>query len=151
MQTTNSIWAALDDNLPLELFSINGEANSITIDMSEDTDDGIYPTAASWKRVLTGMDKEGTSYWVNRLTRKKDKCRINLEDYTITRDQPWHESAVIEFARPIQVVLNRIGDKTYTAPVKKIRGRFNHEYWFSRNSEMATRFDIYFVVEQYME
>jgi len=153
MKTTHSVWEALDGEL-LKGIKALGRENSVLIDVSCDTDDGTYPTVKSYRREVLGMDDEGTSYWINRLTRKKDKTRIELSEYSILREKSWEEEAVLEFKEPVNVLLAEIGEEQIIRKIKKVKGRFDHDYFWTkggRQSELANGFEVWFSIEEYLE
>ena len=73
MKTTHSIWGILDGDGPLKGVKFGTSNNAIQIEVSQDTDDGTYPTVASYTRDANALDDEGASHFLNRLTRKKEQ------------------------------------------------------------------------------
>jgi hypothetical protein len=78
---------------------------------------------------------------------------IEAYDVTIFRKHDWDTEATIEFKEPITVVMGKVGDVEITAQVKKVRGEFDHDYFFKKNGrqqELANGFEIWFKVNEYL-
>jgi hypothetical protein len=157
METSSSIWEILDEGKVLSPISLKNSyhiKNSMLIEISEDTDDGTFPRVSDYKRFANSLDDQGTSYFVNRLTRKKNKLKVDFWGATITRDADYETKAIIEFKDPIKVVMGYVGEKPIIEEVKKIEGEFTHD-WFWRKSgrqqDIANGFEIWFNIEKYLE
>jgi hypothetical protein len=152
METAHSIWGVLDGDGPLKGIKTSIGNNCILFEISQDTDDGTYPTVASYTRDANALDNEGTSHFLNRLTRKKDKTQLDFEGVKIIRDSKWDSEATLEFKEPIDVVLGFDGDQPMMVKVKKIKGEFNHEFFWTRNgrqNRIANGYEIWFIISEY--
>lgn len=153
-ETTHTVWGILDEGGPFEGVKTDFGRNCMLFEVSQDTDDGTYPTLASYMRDANALDREGASHFLNRLTRKKDKTKIEYDGVTIVRDSKWTEEAVLEFKEPIEVVMGRVGDKPVIQRVKKIKGEFQHDWFWTRNGrqeKIANGYEIWFRVDEYIE
>ena len=154
METAHSIWEVTDMNLPFKGVKFNESQNAMLFDIHEDTDDGTYERVADWKRFVTKLDQEGTAFFINKLAGKsRKKTMIEAYDVTIFRKHDWDTEATIEFKEPVTVVMGKVGDVEITAQVKKIRGEFDHDYFFKRSGrqqELANGFEIWFKVNEYL-
>lgn len=153
-ETTHTVWGILDRDGPFEGVKTDLGRNCMLFEVSQDTDDGTYPTLASYMRDANALDNEGASHFLNRLTRKKDKTKIEYGGVTLVRDSKWTEEAVLEFKEPIEVVIGRVGDKPVIQRVKKIKGEFQHDWFWTRagrQSKIANGYEIWFVVGEYLE
>jgi len=154
METTHSIWRLLDGEGPLKGIKMDFGNNCILFEVSQDTDDGTYPTVASYTRDANALDNEGASHFLNRLTRKKDKTQIDYDGVKIIRDSKWSNDAVLEFKEPIDVVIGKIGEKPIIEKVKRISGEFTHDWFWSkhgRQDKIANGYEIWFVINSYLE
>jgi hypothetical protein len=123
-------------------------------EVSQDTDDGTYPTVASYTRDANALDREGASHFLNRLTRKKDKTLLEYDGVKIIRENKWTEEAVLEFKEPIEILFAYIGETPVVRDVKKIKGTFVHDWFWTKNGRqdrIANGYEIWFVVESYLE
>lgn len=156
MQTTHSIWEIIDEGMVFEPRSLKYSShisNAMLFEISEDTEDGTYPRPQDYKRFARNLEDNGTSYWVNMLTRKRDKLSIEFYGATITRTADYEDTAVIEFKNPIKIVLGYIGDEPVVKEIKKIQGTFTHDWFWTKNGrqdEIANGFEIWFCVEKYL-
>jgi len=154
METTHSIWEVTDMEMPFKGIGFNGSQNAMLFDIHEDTDDGTYEKAADWKRTVKKLDSDGTSFFLNQLARgKRKKTLIEAYDVTIFRKNDWDTDAIIEFKEPIIVHIGKVGDTDITAAVKRIRGEFDHDYFFKKNGrqqDLANGFEIWFKVNEYL-
>ena len=154
METTHTIWGVLDGEGPLKGIKMDFGNNCMLFEVSQDTDDGTYPTVASYTRDANGLDDEGASHFLNRLTRKKNKLEIEYDGVKIIRDSKWDSEATLEFKEPIDVVIGKIGEKLIIEKVKKIRGEFQHDWFWTRNGrqdKIANGYEIWFVINSYLE
>lgn len=153
METTHSIWGVFDKEGPLKGIKMDFGNNCILFEVSQDTDDGTYPTVASYMRDANGLDDEGASHFLNRLTRKKNKLEIEYDGVKIIRDSKWDNQAILEFKEPIDVVIGQIGDKPIIEKVTKIGGEFTHDWFWSkrgRQDKIANGYEIWFVIGKYI-
>lgn len=154
METAHSIWEVTDMELPFKGIKFMESQNAMLFDVHEDTDDGTYEKVADWKRLIKKLDSDGTSFFLNQLARgKRKKTLIEAYDVTIFRKNDWDTDAIIEFKEPIIVHIGKVGDTDITAAVKRIRGEFDHDYFFKKNgrqSEFANGFEIWFKVNEYL-
>lgn len=155
MKTTHSIWNLLDGSGPLSPIKTSFAQKCMLIEISQDSDDGCYPRVCDWTRHANRLDVDGASYWVNRQTRNKSKLKIPFYDgVTILRDSPFSTDAVLEFSEPVEVVLGTIGDRMIVEKVKKIRGQFYHDWFWTRNGrqeKIANGYEIWFEIEEYLD
>jgi hypothetical protein len=153
METTHSIWGLLDGDGPLKGIKMDFGNNCMLFEVSQDTDDGTYPTVASYTRDAHRLDEEGASHFLNKLTRKKDKTQLEYYGVKIIRDSKWDSEATLEFKEPIDVVLGFDGDQPMMIKVKKIRGEFHHEFFWTKNGRqdrIANGYEIWFVIGNYI-
>jgi hypothetical protein len=154
METAHSIWGVLDGEGPLKGIKMDFGNNCILFEVSQDTDDGTYPTVASYTRDANALDNEGASHFLNRLTRKKDKTQVDYDGVKIIRDSKWSNEATLEFKEPIDVVIGKIGEKPIIEKVKKISGEFQHDWFWTKNGrqdKIANGYEIWFVINSYLE
>ena len=153
MNTTHSIWSLIDGDGPLKGIKMDFGNNCMLVEVSQDTDDGTYPTVASYTRDANALDREGASHWINRLTRKKDKTQIEFYDgVKIIRENKWSHEAVLEFKEPVEVVLGYLDETPFVIDVKKIKGEFIHDWFWTRNGRqdrIANGYEIWFKIESY--
>jgi hypothetical protein len=152
--TTHTIWGILDGEGPVKGIKTSFGDNSILFEISQDTDDGTYPTVASYVRDANALDDEGASHFLNRLTRKKDKTKIDYDGVKIVRDSKWSNDATLEFKEPVDVVIGQIGDKPIVEKVKKIKGEFTHDWFWKKNgrqNKIANGYEIWFSITGYLE
>lgn len=154
METTHSIWEVTDMQLPFKGIKFMESQNAMLFDIHEDTDDCTYERIADWKRTVKRLDSDGTSFFLNQLARgKRKKTLIEAYDVTIFRKNDWDTDAIIEFKEPIIVHIGKVGDTDITAAVKRVRGEFDHDYFFKKNGrqqEFANGFEIWFKVNEYL-
>jgi hypothetical protein len=153
MESTAILWTALNGEV-LCGKEVCGYSNVVIVDAHQDTDDGTFPTLASYTRAVNRIEKEGITSWINSMTKKKSKLVIDFWDFKIIRDHADSTEAVIEFEEPIEVELGKIGDRLCTAQVKRMRGEFFHEYFWTkhgRQSKRANGFEILFSIKEYLE
>ena len=153
MKTTHSIWSLLDGDGPLKGLKMDFGDNCMLVEVSQDTDDGTYPTIASYTRDANALDREGASHWINRLTRKKDKTQIEFYDgVKIIREDKWSHAAVLEFEEPVEVVLGYLDETPFVINAKKIKGEFIHDWFWTKNGRqdrIANGYEIWFKIESY--
>jgi hypothetical protein len=155
MKEVHSIWSLLDGDGPLKGIKNSFGQNGILFEVSQDTDDGIYPRLCDWMREANALDNDGTAHWLSRLTRKKNKLKIPFYGgVTIVRDSKWATTAVLEFDNPVEVVVTKVGDRPIIEKVKKIRGEFNHDWFWTRcgrQEKIANGYEIWFEISDYLE
>ena len=156
METTHTIWAILDEGIALEPVTINHShiKDGILFEISEDREDGTYPRVSDYTRFANSLDREGTSYFLNRLTRKKNKLKVDFCGVEIQRKSEWDTSAILEFKEPIEVVMGYVGETPTVVKVKKIQGSFTHDWFWKKNGrqdKIANGFEIWFEIEKYLE
>lgn len=147
MKTSHSIWEIEEGA------AICALDRGILFEISEDTDDGWYPTVASWVKAVTRLDENGADSWINSLTRKKNKGKIDYCGVTIVRSAEWCTAAIIEFNEPVTVVMGKVGDTLVTAQVSRIQGEFEHDFYFrrkGRQNKVANGFEIWFKPTSYL-
>ncbi len=155
MKTSHSLWHIIDDGEVLEPAkdSCSSIAKGILFEISQDTDDGTYPRVSDYVRFVNKLDVDGASYFINRCTRKKNKKVVDFMGVKIIREHDWETEAILEFEKPIQVMMGKIGDEPIIREVKKIRGEFNHDYFFTRGGrqdKLANGFEIWFNIQEYL-
>lgn len=153
MTKTCNLWNAMDDGTALVGIPTGGYDNSILIEVSEDTDDGTFPTLASYTRTINQIEDTGISAWINRWTRKKSKLEIDLGDYKIIREDKYSTTAILEFKEPITIWHTQVGETPVTSKVKRIEGELFHDYYFTRNgrqNKIANGFEVWFSMTKYL-
>lgn len=155
MTTTHTIWGILDGDGPLKGIRFGESDNAINFEVSQDTDDGTYPRLCDYMRDINALENEGASHFLNRLTRKKNKLKIAYEGVTIIRDSKWSTDAVLEFKEPIDVVVGKVGARLITEKVQRIRGEFDHDYFWTplrgRQDKVANGYEIWFKIKEYLD
>ena len=155
MTTTHSIWEILDGGVTFEPVDLKSSfiKNAMLFEISEDTDDGTFPRVSDYMRFANSLDSDGTSYFINRLTRKKNKLELDFCGVKITRGSQWDCKAILEFPEPIEVIIGHVGEKAIVEKVKRIQGEFTHDWFFKksgRQDKIANGFEIWFEVEKYL-
>jgi hypothetical protein len=155
METTHRIWEILDEGVTFEGADLRHSfiKNAMLFDISEDTDDGTFPRVSDYTRFANSLDGDGTSYFLNRLSRKKNKLELDFCGVKITRGSQWDCKAILEFPEPIDVIMGYVGEKAIVEKVKRIEGEFTHDWFFKksgRQDKIANGFEIWFEVEKYL-
>jgi hypothetical protein len=155
MTTTHSIWEILDEGVTFEPVDLKSSfiKNAMLFEISEDTDDGTFPRVSDYTRFANSLDSDGTSYFLNRLSRKKNKLELDFCGVKITRGSQWDCKAILEFPEPIDVIMGYVGEKAIVEKVKRIEGEFTHDWFFKksgRQDKIANGFEIWFEVEKYL-
>jgi hypothetical protein len=155
METTHRIWEILDEGVTFEGADLRHSfiKNAMLFDISEDTDDGTFPRVSDYTRFANSLDGDGTSYFLNRLSRKKNKLELDFCGVKITRGSQWDCKAILEFPEPIDVIMGYVGEKAIVEKVKRIQGDFTHDWFFrksGRQDKIANGFEIWFEVEKYL-
>ena len=155
MTTTHSIWEILDEGVTFEPVDLKSSfiKNAMLFEISEDTDDGTFPRVSDYMRFANSLDSDGTSYFINRLSRKKNKLELDFCGVKITRGSQWDCKAILEFPEPIEVIIGHVGEKAIVEKVKRIQGEFTHDWFFKksgRQDKIANGFEIWFEVEKYL-
>jgi hypothetical protein len=155
METTHRIWEILDEGVTFEGADLRHSFinNAMLFEISEDTDDGTFPRVSDYTRFANSLDGDGTSYFLNRLSRKKNKLELDFCGVKITRESQWDTKAILEFPEPIGVVMGYVGEKAIIEKVKRIQGEFTHDWFFKksgRQDKIANGFEIWFEVEKYL-
>ncbi|CAB4159424.1 hypothetical protein UFOVP699_160 [uncultured Caudovirales phage] len=154
MKTVNSIWEVLDGEGTFKGIKTDFGNNCMLFEISQDTDDGTYPTVASYTRDANALDDEGASHFLNKLTRKKNKLEIDFEGVKIIRESKWDNEAILEFKEPVEILFAYIGETPVVRDVKKIKGTFTHDWFWTKNgrqTRIANGYEIWFIVESYLE
>ena len=157
METTHTIWDIIEEDKVLDPYTAKHSyhiKNSILFEISDDNEDGTYPRVCDYTRLANNLDSDGTSVWVNRLTRKKNKKDIEYWGCQIKRTAEYEDEATIEFKTPIKVIFGYIGDEPIIKEVKKIRGEFTHDWFWTksgRQDRIANGFEIWFNIKEFLE
>ena len=157
METTFRLYDIVDSNLalmPVSLMHSSHIQNAILFEVSDDNEDGTYPRACDYMRVVNKLESDGPASWINRLSRKKNKLKIEFGGVTIIRDKCWQDEAVLEFKEPVKVVFGWVGEEPIIKEVKKIKGEFTHDWFWTkggRQDKVANGFEIYFNIHKYLE
>jgi hypothetical protein len=157
MKTSSLLWEIIEDKSALKPYTGASSSyikNAILFEVSDDCEDGTYPRPSDYVRLANRLDTHGSAAWINRLTRKKNKLKIDYMGCIIIRDNDWQDAAILEFETPIEVVFGYIGEEPIIKTVKKIKGEFVHDwFWLSkgRQDKIANGFEIYFNIEEYLE
>ena len=153
MTTTHTIWGILDGDGPLKGIRFGGSDNAINFEVSQETDDGTYPRLCDYMRDINALERDGASHFLNRLTRKKNKLEIEYDGVKIIRTAKWEDKAILEFKEPIEVVIGQIGEMLIVEKVKRIKGEFDHDYFWTksgRQDKVANGYEIWFKIEEYL-
>ena len=156
METTHTIWEIIDEDKVLDPYTGKHSyhiKNSILFEISDDTEDGTYPRVCDYTRLANRLDAAGTSVWVNRLTSKKNKKIIDYWGCKIERSADYETEATIEFKTPIKVIFGYIGGDPIIKEVKKIKGEFTHDWFWTRNGrqdKIANGFEIWFNIKEFL-
>jgi hypothetical protein len=155
METTHSIWEILDEGVTFEPVDLKSSFinNAMLFEISQDTDDGTFPRVSDYTRFANSLDSDGTSYFLNRLSRKKNKLQLDFCGVKITRESQWDTKAILEFPEPIEVIMGYVGEKAIIEKVKRIQGEFTHDWFFKksgRQDKIANGFEIWFEVKKYL-
>ena len=151
MQTTPNYWSVTEGET-FKGIEVNGYRDCMLIDVSCDTDDGTFPRVSDYTRFVNRLEEEGTAYFLNRCSRRK-KLKFQYDTFTVTRENEYTAEAVIEFAEPITVVFGKVGDTTVTSTVKRLKGEFIHDWFWTRNGrqdKMANGFEVWFAIQEYL-
>lgn len=152
---THCVWTLMEEENAILDPARNGTVRrGILFEISSDDEDGTYPRVSDYKRYVNSLDREGTNYFLNRLTKKKNKKLLEFEGIKIKRSADWDDHAEIIFPKPIRVRLENIGKRKIIENVTKLRGRFLHDYFWSkkgRQHDVANGFEIWFDIEEYVE
>ncbi len=155
MKAVHSIWNLLDGDGPLRGIKTDFGQSCMLFEVSQDTDDGTYPRLCDWMRDANALDENGSSHFINRLTRKKDKLKIPFYGgVTIVRDSKWSTDAVLEFDEPVEVVMGQVGDRPIIEKVKRIKGEFYHDWFWTRGGrqeKIANGYEIWFEIKNYLD
>jgi len=154
IETTSTLWGITDEGLVLETCNrVHHISKGILFEISEDGDDGTFPRVCDYMRYANSLEREGTSYYLNRLTRKKNKYVVEIEGVKIIREASYETKAIIEFPEPIEVIVAVIGDEPVIKKIKSFEGEFIHD-WFWRNDgrqdKIANGFEIWFNIEKFL-
>ena len=156
MESTHTIWDIIEENKTLLPYSGGYSSHikkAILFEISDDNEDGTYPRVSDYTRLANQIDNDGTSAWVNRLTRKRNKKTIEFYGCKIERSADYEDEAIIEFATPIQVIFGYVGDEPIVKEVKKIKGEFTHDWFWSKNGrqdKIANGFEIWFNIKEFL-
>lgn len=156
MDSTHTLWDVIEEGKVLSPYTGSNSSHirkAILFEISEDTEDGTYPRVSDYTRLANQIDNDGTSAWVNRLTRKRNKKTIEFYGCKIERSADYQDEAIIEFATPIQVIFGYVGDAPIVKEVKKIKGEFTHDWFWSKNGrqdKIANGFEIWFNIKEFL-
>jgi len=157
MKTTHTIWNIIDDGEilePVKGSSCTNVKNGILFEISSDDEDGTYPRVSDYVRFVNSLDEQGTSYFINRCTRKKNKKAVDFMGIKIIRESDYQDEAILEFPEPVEVVLGKVGEELVTRKVRKMSGNFTHDYFWTkrgRQDKIANGFEIWFNIKEYLE
>jgi hypothetical protein len=152
--TTHTIWGIIDGDGAAGGVRFGDCDNAILFEVSKDTDDGTYPRLCDYMRDINSLELNGVTHFINRLTRKKNKLEIDYDGVKIIRTAKWQDEAVLEFKEPIDVVVGKVGERLVIEKVKRIKGEFDHDYFWTRNgrqSKVANGYEIWFKIKEYLE
>jgi len=152
LKPTHTIWDIMDEDgyflKPLD------KDNGILMEVSDDGEDGTYPRPSDYVRCVNSLDKEGTSYWLNRTAGKKNKLDFKFCGINIIRGNKWDDEAILEFPESIPYCFGMIGSEPVIRKVKKLEGTFEHEYYWRKNgrqNKVANGFEIWFNINKIIE
>ena len=156
LETSHALWNVVEDGAPLEPYTGRNSSHiekAILFESSSDDEDGTYPRVSDYTRLANAIDSDGTSAYLNRCGRRK-KLNFDFMGVNVTRTAEYEDKAVIEFKEPIDVVFGRVGEEPIIKKVKKIRGEFTHDWYWTRNgrqTKIANGFKIWFNIKEYLE
>jgi hypothetical protein len=156
METSSSIWEIIEENKVLEPRTLKHShhiKNAILFEISDDNEDGTYPRVCDYTRLANKIDADGTSAWLNRLTRKRNKKSIDYWGCKIIRSVDYEDNAILEFETPVKVIFGYVGDEPIIKEVKKVKGEFTHDWFWSKNGrqdKIANGFEIWFNIQEYL-
>jgi hypothetical protein len=105
-------------------------------------------------RDINALERNGVPHFINRLTRKKNKLEIDYDGVKIIRTTKWEDEAILEFKEPIDVVVGSVGERLIIEKVKRIKGEFDHDYFWTRGGrqdKVANGYEIWFKIREYLE
>jgi hypothetical protein len=152
MKTTPNYWSLAEGEL-FRGIEILGHRDCMLIDMNQDTDDGTFPRVSDYVRYVNKLEAEGTAYFLNRCSLRK-KLKFQYDTFTVTRESEHTAEAVIEFKEPITVVFGKVGDTEITSKIKRLRGEFIHDWFWTksgRQEKVANGFEVWFAIKEYLE
>ena len=157
MESTHTLWDVIEEGKVLSPYTGSHSSphirKAILFEISEDTEDGTYPRVSDYVRLTNKIEANGTSVWVNRLTRKRNKKSIEFFGCKIERSADYEDEATIEFATPIQVIFGYVGDEPIIKEIKKIKGEFTHDWFWmksGRQDKVANGFEIWFNIKEFL-
>jgi hypothetical protein len=156
MDSTHTLWDVIEEGKVLSPYTGANSSHirkAILFEISEDTEDGTYPRVSDYTRLANQIENDGTSAWVNRLTRKRNKKTIEFYGCKIERSADYQDEAIIEFATPIPVVFGYVGDEPIIKEVSKIKGEFTHDWFWMKNGrqdKIANGFEIWFNIKEFL-
>lgn len=156
MESTHTLWDVIEEGKVLSPYNGNHSSHirkAILFEISDDNEDGTYPRVSDYTRLANQIDNDGTSAWVNRLSRKRNKKTIEFYGCKIERSADYQDEAIIEFATPIQVVFGYVGDEPIVKEVTKIKGEFTHDWFWTksgRQDKIANGFEIWFNIKEFL-
>ena len=155
METSHSLWNIIEDNAAFAGYTRKGFdiKNAMLFEISSDDEDGTYPRVCDYTRLANAIDGDGVSAYLNRCA-KRNKLNFNFMGVKVIRDAAYEDKATIEFAEPINVVFGQIGEERIIKKVKKMKGEFTHEWFWTkrgRQQKIANGFEIWFNVKEYLE
>ena len=124
------------------------------MEVSEDNEDGTYPRVSDYIRFVNSLERDGTSYFLNSLTRKRNKLNIDCFGVNIRRTMDYKTEAIITFPEPIDVVFGYIGEEAIIKQVSEIKGEFVHDWFWRKNgrqNKVANGFEIWFSITKYIK
>lgn len=156
MESTHNLWDVIEEGKVLSPYTRSHSSHirqAILFEISEDTEDGTYPRVSDYTRLANQIDNDSTSAWVNRLTRKRNKKKIEFCGCKIERSADYKVEAIIEFATPIQVIFGYVGDAPIIKEIKKVKGEFTHDWFWRKNGrqdKIANGFEIWFNIKEFL-
>ena len=156
MESTHTLWDVIEEGKVLSPYTGGNSSHirkAILFEISEDSEDGTYPRVSDYTRLANQIDNDGTSAWVNRLSRKRNKKTIEFFGCKIERSADYEDEAIIEFETPIQVIFGYVGDEPIVKEVTKIKGEFTHDWFWSKNGrqdKIANGFEIWFNIKEFL-
>ncbi len=149
METTTSIWGAVEDNeVLLPMRSINqGLENGqwMAFERVSDDEDGTFPRISDYTRLANKIDNDGVSAFLT--WQGGSKLKYDSGYCTVVRESKWDDEATLFFKEPITIQVAEVNGEPVTVQVDSIKGRFSCEWYWSKNGrqdKIANICEVYF-------
>jgi hypothetical protein len=158
MKKSHKLWEILVDETVLKpytskFFMADQIKSAILFKTSSDNEDGTYPRVCDYTRFANKLYSDGASFWINSLTKKKNKLNIEFCGCKIIRSADYYTDAILEFPKIIPVFLGYNEEEPIFKQVKKIRGEFKHDWFWTLNPRQEKKtngFEIWFNIKEFL-